>query len=271
MPRASTAAARPRNRILAALPDEEYARIAPHLEPVTLQVRDLIHDIDQPITHVYFVNSGVASVVSIMADGNAVETATIGYEGMVGLAVFHHADRTAAQAFCQVAGDALRMPSDAFRSEIGHAPALQALLHRYTQALFTQVAQASACNRMHSIRQRCARWLLQTHDRVGSDDFAITHEFLAQMLGVRRASVSEVASALQQAGLIAYAYGRISIVSRPGLEQLSCECYFIIAREYDRLIEGRIRPSPLDGVVASKGTKSTLGAPEPRADADASE
>ena len=135
MPRASTAAARPRNRILAALPDEEYARIAPHLEPVTLQVRDLIHDIDQPITHVYFVNSGVASVVSIMAAGNAVETATIGYEGMVGLAVFHHADRTAAQAFCQVAGDALRMPSDAFRSEIAHAPALRGLLHRYTQAL----------------------------------------------------------------------------------------------------------------------------------------
>jgi CRP-like cAMP-binding protein len=104
------------------------------------------------------------SFVSVMADGNAVETATIGHEGMVGLAVFHHSDRSAAQAFCQVEGDAVRMPSDAFRSEIGRTPTLTALLHRYTQALFTQVAQASACNRMHSVRQRCARWLLQTHE-----------------------------------------------------------------------------------------------------------
>ena len=186
MTHATTTSRHPRNRILAALPNDEYARFSLQFEPVMLKVRDLIHDPDQLITHVYFVNSGIVSIVTVMADGNAVETATIGYEGMVGLAVFHHADRTAAQAFCQIEGDALRMPSDAFRSGIDHAPTMRALLHRYTQALFTQVAQASACNRMHTVRQRCARWLLQTHDRVGSDEFALTHEFLAQMLGVRR-------------------------------------------------------------------------------------
>ena len=259
---------RPRSRILTVLPNEEYARVADHLEAVSLEVRDLMHDIDQPITHVYFLNSAVVSIISVMADGNAVETATIGYEGMVGLAVFHHTDRTVAQAFCQIAGDAMRMPTEAFRSVIRHAPALTSLLHRYTQAMFTQVAQASACNRLHPIRQRCARWLLQTHDRAGRDDFVLTHEFLAQMLGVRRASVSEVASAFQQAGLIEYADGRITVASRAGLEQATCECYGIITREYDRLIEGRTGASPLDGLVTSAGKKSTVGAPEPRTELD---
>jgi len=253
--------ARPRNRLLAVLPEDEYARITRHLESVDLEVRDLVHDVDQPITHVYFMTAGVTSFVSVMADGSAVETATIGYEGMVGLAVFHGSDRTAAQAFCQVPGSALRMTSDAFRAEITHAPALTALLHRYTQALFTQVSQASACNRLHQIRQRCARWLLQTHDRVGADEFQLTQDFLAQMLGVRRASVSEVASAMQKAGLIEYRYGRVRIADRAALERSSCECYRIIVNEYDRLLEGRSIGSPLDGLVISDGKRSTLGPP----------
>jgi CRP-like cAMP-binding protein len=266
MTHAPTPSQRPRNRMLAALPDEEYARLADDLEPVSLKVRDLICDVDQPIDHVYFVNSAVVSMINLMADGNAVETATIGYEGMVGLPVFHHTDRTVSQVFCQIPGDAMRLSTDAFRAAIPRAPALNSLLHRYTQALLTQIAQASACNRLHPIRQRCARWLLQTHDRAGTDDFSLTHEFLAQMLGVRRASVSEVASALQQAGLIRYAYGRISITNRAGLDQVACECYGIITREYERLIEGRAYASPLDGLVTSDGKKSVVGAPEPPAE-----
>jgi CRP-like cAMP-binding protein len=254
--------ARPRNRILGALPDDEYARITRHLEPVELQVRDLVHDIGHPITHVYFPNTGVTSFVSLMADGSAVETATIGYEGMVGLAIFHHTDRMAAQAFCQVPGDALRMSADTFRGEIGDLPALNGVLHRYTQAMFTQVSQASACNRLHPIRQRCARWLLQTHDRVGTDEFPLTQEFLAQMLGVRRASVSEVAAALQKGGFIEYTYGRIRIVDRPGLEHAACECYRIIVTEYDRLLQGKSEASPLSGLVTSDGNQSTVSAPK---------
>jgi CRP-like cAMP-binding protein len=257
----STGQPRPRNRILAALPNDEFGRVAAHLELVTLHVRDLIHDIDQSITHVYFPNSGVTSVVSVLLDGSAVETATIGFEGMVGLAVFHRTDRMAAQAFCQVGGEALRMPVESFRAEIDRAPALTSLLHRYTLALFTQVAQASACNRIHRIHQRCARWLLQTHDRVDADEFALTQDFLAQMLGVRRASVSEVAAAMQRAGLIEYRYGRISIANRAALEESACECYRIITSEYDRLLDGRASPSPLDGVVASDGKTSLLGPP----------
>jgi hypothetical protein len=138
---------------------------------------------------------------------------------------------------------------------------LTALLHRYTQALFTQVAQASACNRLHQIRQRCARWLLQTHDRVGDDEFPLTQDFLAQMLGVRRASVSEVASAMQKAGLIEYRYGRVRIADRAALEQAACECYRIIVNEYDRLLEGRSVGSPLDGLVTSDGKQTTVGPP----------
>ena len=252
----------PRNRILAALPGHEYARVAQHLTPMTFNVRDLIYDVDKPITHVYFVNTGVASVISLMADGSGLEVATIGYEGMVGIAVFHRTDRTAAQAFWQVGGDALCMPSGEFLMALERAPTLNTLLHRYTQALFTQVAQASACNRLHQVRQRCARWLLQTHDRTGTDDFPLTHDFLAQMLGVRRASVTEAAATLQREGLIEYAYGRVTIKDRAALQRTACECYAIIVREYDRLLEGGTAPMPLRDVVMSDGRRSVVGAPE---------
>jgi len=259
-------AERPRNRILTGLPDNEYARLAPYLEDVRLETRDLVIDINQPISHVYFLNTGVVSLVGLMADRSPVETATIGFEGMVGLPVFHRTDRIAAQAFCQVPAEGLRMSVAAFSAEVDRAPVLTTLLHRYSQAVFTQVAQASACNRIHPVRQRCARWLLQTHDRVGADEFSLTHDFLSQMLGVRRATVSETAAALQRDGLIEYRYGRIGITSREGLELSSCECYRIITSEYDRLLDGKVGPSPLDGIVVSDGRKSILGSPEPHLD-----
>ena len=248
----------PRNRILASLPQAEYESLRPELELITLDIRDLVYDVGRLIDRVLFVETGVISIISIMADGSSVETATVGYEGMVGLPVYLDSDRSATQAFCQVPGKSLSIPADAFRRVVNERTMLRSTLNRYAQALFTQVAQASACNRLHPVRERCARWLLQTHDRVGSDDFPLTHDFLSQMLGVRRATVTDAVGGLQKQGLIDYAYGRVRILDRAGLERASCECYAIVRSEYDRLLEGRKTPSPLDGVVASSAGKSTL-------------
>jgi CRP-like cAMP-binding protein len=255
---------RPRNWILAALPSAQYKRVALHLERVPLELRQLLFEHDEPIEHVYFCESAVVSIVSLMGDGTAVETATVGNEGMVGLPVFHGVYRTAAQAFCQIPGDALRMTTAAFRAELGRHGALGTLLGRYAEAMFIQVAQSSACNRVHPMRERCARWLLTTHDRVGGDEFPLTHRFLAQMLGVRRATVTQAAGSLQQAGLIEYRMGALRILDRRGLEAASCECYAIIRRAFGHLLAGHVSPSPLAGVSTSKGGKSLAKSPKPR-------
>src|SRR5215211_6149995 len=160
----------PRNRILASLPWAEYESLRPELELITLDVRDLVYDIGRPIDRVLFVETGVISIISVMADGSSVEAATVGYEGMVGLPVYLDTDRSATQAFCQVPGKSLSIPADAFRRVVKERTRLRSTLNRYAQALFTQVAQASACNRLHPVRERCARWLLQTHDRVDGDE-----------------------------------------------------------------------------------------------------
>jgi CRP-like cAMP-binding protein len=263
----SASGGRSRNRLLSALSPADYGRLEPQLEPVSLATRDLLFDVGEPITHVYFIESAVGSVLGVMADGTAVETATVGREGMVGIPVFLGSDRTSAQAFCQVAGDALRMESGAFRAHVAASAALRDLLNRYTQALFTQVAQSSACNRVHAMEQRCARWLLQTHDRVGVDSFPLAQQFLAQMLGVRRATVTVAAGALERVGLITYRQGVIRIVDRAGLEHFACECYAIIAHVFARLVEGISTPDPLAGLVTAVGGKSLIGPPRPRGDA----
>jgi CRP-like cAMP-binding protein len=239
-----------RNRLLRALPEQELARIAPALESVAVQRRQIAFDVDRPIEHVYFPENAVFSIVGVMSDGRAVETAAVGWEGMVGLPVFLGTDRTPAQAFCQIPGDALRLGTGTFQREVARGGELRSILNRYTQAHFTQVAQASACNRLHTMRERCARWLLQTHDRVGRDEFPLTQRFLSQMLGVRRATVTEAARSLQQAGFLNYVHGRVTVRDRHGLESIACECYAIVRREFDRLLEGRISPSPLDDVRA---------------------
>jgi len=250
-----------RNRLLRALPQEELARIAPALEPVSVHQRQIVFDVDLPIAYVYFPENAVFSIVGVMSDGSAVETAAVGWEGMVGLPVFLGTDRTPAQAFCQIPGDALRLDTGTLQTEVARGGELRSILNRYTQAHFTQVAQASACNRLHTMRQRCARWLLQTHDRVGRDEFPLTQRFLSQMLGVRRATVTEAARSLQQAGFINYVHGRATVRDRRGLEGISCECYAIVRREFERLLEGRVSPSPLDGVRASgSGSSSAHGA-----------
>jgi len=259
----------PRNRILAALPAGELERLGPELELVELEVRQVLIDPNKVIGDVYFLEEGVVSILGVMEDGSAVETATVGHEGMVGLPVFLGAMSMAAQAFAQVPGRAYRMPAAALREEVRRGGALSGLLGRYTQALFTLLSQSSACNRMHAVEQRCARWLLLTHDRVGSDTFELTHLFLSQMLGVRRATVTEVAGELQRRGLIEYTRGKITIVDRPGLERAACECYGVIASEFARLLEDRHSASPLDGVETSEDGMSTLGAGAPRDSAGA--
>ncbi|MDQ5852480.1 MAG: Crp/Fnr family transcriptional regulator [Chloroflexota bacterium] len=225
-----------RNRLLAALPTEQRARLLEKLEPVSLRLKEIVYDVNQPISHVYFPNTGVFSLLTIMQDGAAVEVGTVGYEGMVGLPVFLGADSTPSQAFSQIPGESLRMAADVFKAEVANDGPLQGLLNRYTQGLFNQLAQSAACNRLHTVDERLARWLLMTHDRVGQETFPLTHEFMAHMLGVRRATVTVVAGRLQQAGMIRYSRGRITVVDRPGLEAASCECYGITRAEFERLL-----------------------------------
>jgi CRP-like cAMP-binding protein len=209
--------------------------------------------------HVYFPEDGVISIVGLMEDGSAVETATVGNEGMVGVPVFLGAMQMAGQGFAQVPGSAWRLPAGALREEVRRGGALSRLLGRYTQALFTLVAQSSACNRKHTVEQRCARWLLMTHDRVAGDNFELTQLFLSQMLGVRRATVTEAAGELQARGLIEYTRGRMAIVDRAGLEAAACPCYGIIRAEFARMLDGVELPSALDQVHASEGGMSTAG------------
>jgi CRP-like cAMP-binding protein len=211
-------------------------RLRPQLETVALGLKELIYEPDTPIPYIYFPNSGVTSILTIMKNGKAAEVGVVGKEGMLGLPVFLGTDRSSGQSFSQVPGESLRLGAAAFRAAIQRSRALIDLLHRYTQALFTQVSQSAACNSLHSIEERCGRWLLMTHDRVEADEFVLTQELLAIMLGVRRASVAEVAEKLQQAGLIRYRRGQMRILDRKGLEATSCECYGVIRAEYERLL-----------------------------------
>lgn len=224
------------NELLALLPEAEYERLAPHLEKIVIALREVLYEANKPIKYVFFPLNGVMSIVAVMEDGRLAEVATIGKEGMVGMPVFLGAEQTPSLAFSQVAGEALRLNVSEFRKQVKDGGALTMVLHRYTQALFTQIAQSAACNRLHSIEQRCARWLLMTHDRVGADEFPLTHEFLGQMLGVRRATVTGVANTLHKAGLITYRRGKITVQDRKGLEGASCECYKVIRDDFDRLL-----------------------------------
>jgi CRP-like cAMP-binding protein len=224
------------NQILKALPPDEMDRISSHLQAVELATRMDLYDKDNPVEFVYFLHCGVVSMTTSLNNGNMVEIATIGPEGMVGIPVFLGGDRMPSNAFVQVPGNGVRMSSDAFREIIGVCPSLNRLLLRYTLALMNQIAQTAACNRTHPIEERCARWLLMTHDRVYAQEFTLTQEFLAQMLGVRRPSVSIAAGILARAGLISYVRGRITIVDREGLEAAACDCYRIIADEFRRLV-----------------------------------
>ena len=224
-----------KNLILNALTRDEYERLTAHLEPVNLSLGEVLYHPDQPITHVYFPNHGTISVVSIFEDGGSVEVGMVGNEGMFGLCVFLGSVSTPLEAIVQLAGDGLRMRADVLKSEFKKGGQLQDLLLRYTQAFIVQIAQTAACNRAHPVDGRLVRWLLMCQDRSHSKDLKLTHEFIATMLGTRRAGITEAAGQLQAKGLITYNRGHITILDREGLEAVSCECYPIVKKEFARL------------------------------------
>ncbi len=225
-----------KNRLLQALNSEERQALSARMTTVPMSARDKVYDKNEKIEQIFFPLTTVLSIVSDTNDGKTAEVATVGNEGMLGLPVFFRTETIPLRAFCQVPGDALVMAVEDFKSFTGDMNSeLSNLLYRYAQALFNQLAQHAACSSVHSLDIRCARWLLMTHDRVTSDEFPLTHEFLAQMLGVRRASVTVVANRLQKAGLITYRQGIITILDRKGLEAATCEHYRLTRDEYDRL------------------------------------
>lgn len=224
-----------RNRILAALPPAEFNRIEAELEPFELSINYVLYEANAPISHVYFPTSGCVSMVNVLSDG-AVEVGTIGFEGWAGLPLLLGDDRMPSRAFVQLTGTSYRMEADAFRNSLAGNPEYARLLNRHSLALFNQAAQSVACNRLHTLESRCARWLLMTHDRMRLEPFTLTHEFLSYMLGVHRPAVTLAAGVLQRAALIGYTRGKVTVLDREGLEGVSCACYDITRRNYDRLI-----------------------------------
>jgi CRP-like cAMP-binding protein len=230
------------NRLLSLLEEDTLAALAAHAQPLTLELRDMLLTEGKPIRHAVFPVDGVVSMLASMEGAGArIEIGTVGNEGMVGLPLFLGSHRALGDCFAQVPGAAFRIAAAPFQQLLQAHADLVAVLHRYTQALMVQMSQSSACNRAHSPLQRGARWLLMTHDRVSSDSFGLTQEFLAQMLGERRPTVSRVASHLQDRGMITYSRGRIAVLDRPRLEELACPCYGVIRREYDSML--RASPS----------------------------
>jgi len=229
------------NRILGALPLADRAHLLEATSNITLDVRRVLFEPGSPVDAVYFPTDGVVSLVTPLHDGAIVEVATIGNEGIVGIPLVPLGG-LAVRAITQVAGHGLRLDAAVFLEWTERSHAFRALVERYTQALFGQIAQAAACNRLHSSEERLSRWLLMSQDRVGSDDFMITQEFLGQMLGARRSTVSVSAGILQRAGLIRYSRGHVTIVDREGLESVSCECYEVIKRELDGVARRPMHP-----------------------------
>ena len=221
------------NRLLSLLRQEDRERLHRHLEHTVLEYKRPLYDSNQRIEFVYFIMSGVGSLVHTMTNGQAAEVGTIGNEGFVGLPILLGDERGPTSVYVQVPGAGLRMKAEIFREELERSGPLRGIMLRYAHAFFNQVAQSAACAHFHSLEQRCCRWLLMTRDRMPSDHFLLTQEFLAMMLGVRRAGVTVAASALQRAGLIRYDRGRVTILDRDGLEERACECY--------AALEGRIR------------------------------
>lgn len=224
------------NHILASLPPEDYERLAPHLELVEFPLGKVIQEAAAQITHVYFPENSMVSLVSHTPDGDSVEVGIVGYEGMVNVSAILGVDTSPHEMLVQIDDIALRLPVKALRDEFKRAGALHDLILRYTQGLLLHTSQVAACNRLHLIPERLARWLLMSCDRCMCEELPFTHEFLSLMLGVRRAGVTEAAMILQTEELINYKRGHIKILDRQGLEDYSCECYAVVKAEFDLLV-----------------------------------
>ena len=226
------------NRILRTLPKEEYEQLLPHLELLRFPMGRVVHEAGQEMTHVYFPNHGVLSMLTVLQNGDVIEIATVGNEGMADLSVFLGLNVSNSRLLVQVPGDTMRMEIGPFKELVAELDGLRTALGHFMVSMFTLVSQSAACNRLHPIEERAARWLLMTHDRVDSDNFPITHDFLASMLGVRRPSVTVAAGMLQKAGFIRYSRGQVRVLDRAGLEASACECYAIVREQFDSMPGG---------------------------------
>jgi CRP-like cAMP-binding protein len=226
-----------KNRLLAALPREEYERILPHLGHVSFKLGEVVYESGVQMGHIYFPTTAIISLLYLMENGASAEMGMAGKEGLVGVALFMGGNTMPNRAVVQSAGGAVRMKAQVLREEFALGGAFQRLLLRYTQALLTQMSQTAVCDRLHAIEQQLCRWLLLSHDRLDSHELVMTQELIANMLGVRREGVTAAAGRLQEQGLISYVRGRIRILDRRGLEAAVCECYKVVKDEYDRLLD----------------------------------
>jgi CRP-like cAMP-binding protein len=224
------------NQLLSLLPAAERKRILARCDRLSLDIKTVLYEANGRITHVYFPLSGMVSLVLNTQDGQTIEVGTIGNEGMLGTPLALGATTSPVEALIQVSGELLRMTKKDFSLEFKRSSSLRDVAHRFAQALMSQISQSVVCNRIHPVEERICRWLLMTHDRVGLDDMGLTQQFVSQMLGVRRPSVTVVAGELQRAGLIKYSRGKMTILNRKGLEAGACECYQIVRRESERLL-----------------------------------
>ena len=228
----------PVNRLLRSIPSREYERLGPHLIRITVASMQLLTEAEQPLTHVYFPDTAVISVLRRLRDGTLIETGTVGRDGMAGLPAVDGITWSPSVIAGQVPGVCHCMTAARLRELLPELPTLTRLLDRYRLSFADQLGQIIACNSLHSVEQRCIRWLLMAHDRAGQDEFHLTHEVLSQMLAVRRAGVTEAALALQRAGLITYTRGRVTILDRTRLEAVACECHAVMRARAERLMAG---------------------------------
>ena len=229
------------NHLLAALPAADYTRIADHLQPVTLALGTMLYEPDTQLQHAYFPTTSIVSLHYVTESGASAEIAGVGLEGMVGMSLFMGGDTTSSSAVVQTAGQAYRLERRLLKQEFDRAGPFMHLLLRHTQASITLMTQTAVCNRHHSVEQQLCRWLLATLDRIPSGELVMTHELVANMLGVRREGITEAAGKLQSAGLIKYRRGHISVLDRTGLERQVCECYAVVKKEIRRLLPQRER------------------------------
>jgi CRP-like cAMP-binding protein len=224
------------NHLLAALPPGDYERLAPHLELIPLKLGEVLYEPGIRMRYVYFPTTSIVSLLYVMEDGASAEIAIVGNEGILGISLFMGGETTPSRAVVQSAGYGYRLKAQLLKDEFQRFGPMLHLLLRYTQALITQMAQTAVCNRHHSVDQQLCRWLLLSLDRLASNELSMTQELIANMLGVRREGVTEAAGKLQEARLISYRRGRITVLDRPGLEARCCECYEVVKKELDRLL-----------------------------------